>query len=400
MNTFRKLWMIVALLPLAVGCGGEASEPDRPATAASDTAHAEGDEHAEGEAGHEEGGAEVTLTAEQLRASGVVVDTARTTALADGFTAPARVVPGPQGEARVGTLVPGRVTRLIATEGQTVGRGAALAEVESFDVVELGADLTTARARAEQAAAALRRAEALAAENLTPARNVEEARAAYRTAQAEQAAATAKLRTLGVAGGAPSGRFVVRAPIGGTVTAREVTLGEYVDPSRDLYEITAAGSSFVEAQVPTGQAGGLRAGTTVEVTAGTGDGAVRYRGRVVSVAPLVEAASRTVPVRVALAAGSLRAGTFVTARFEVGAGAEAVAVPAEAVERAPDGTFVYVAVEGEPGTFARTEVELGEETGSGVVVRAGLEPGQPVVTRGVFYLRSARQRGELAEHDH
>jgi membrane fusion protein, heavy metal efflux system len=397
MNTIlKKLFLLAALGLVSAGCGG--TKEETPTRAAADTTET----HAEGEGGREEGEAvEVTLTPEQIRASGIEVDTVGTAVLTEGFTAPGRVVPGPQGAARVGTLVPGRVVRLLATEGGSVRRGAPLAEVESFEVAELKADYVQAQAQAEQARASLNRQEALAAEQLTPARNVEEARAAFRMATASVRAAQTKLSALGIAPSAASGisnpRFVVRTPIAGTITQREVTLGEYVDPSRDLFEVTAYGSSFVEAQVPSTRASGLLSGTPAEVT--TADG-VRFRGRVVSVSPLVEQESRTVPVRIALTSGSLRAETFVTARFEVGAGPRVLVVPEAAVERSGGEAFVYVAVPGEAGTFARTEVELGEATASGVAVTAGLSAGQQVATKGVFYLRSARQKGELAEHDH
>lgn len=401
MNTMINRLLILAALGLAsAGCGGgeNATATRADSTAAGTTA----DEHGEGEAPHAEGeSTEVGLTAEQIRTSGIEVDTVGTAVLTEGFTAPARVIPGPQGAARVGTLVPGRVVRLLATEGASVRRGAALAEVESFEVAELKADYVQARAQAEQAQASLNRQEALAAEQLTPARNVEEARAAFRTASASVSAAATKLSALGIPPSSASGisnpRFIVRTPIAGTITQREVTLGEYVDPSRDLFEVTAYGSNFVEAQVPSTQAGGLMSGSSVEVT--TADG-VRYRGRIVSVAPLVDRESRTVPVRVALTSGSLRAETFVTARFETGSGPRVVVVPQEAIEREGSEAFVYVAVPDEPGTFARTRVETGAETATGIAVTAGLEAGKAVAVKGVFYLRSARQKGELAEHDH
>ncbi len=181
------------------------------------------------------------------------------------------------------------------------------------------------------------------------------------------------------------------------MTSRAAQIGDYVEPSRDMFEVAATGSSLVEAQVSTAQAEGLRVGQLATVV--TADSA-RYAARVVAVSPTVEAESRTVPVRVEMVSGRLRPEAFATVEFETAGTRQAVVVPEAAVERAEGGAFVFVAVDGEPGTFRRTEVSIGQSSGDGVEVRSGLTAGQRIATAGVFYLRSARQRGELAEHEH
>jgi cobalt-zinc-cadmium efflux system membrane fusion protein len=106
------------------------------------------------------------------------------------------------------------------------------------------------------------------------------------------------------------------------------------------------------------------------------------------------------------ATAELRPETFVTVLFDVeaGEGAEAgrtaITVPTEAVDREGGDAYVWVPVEGEPRTYARRAVRLGEATGDRVEVLSGLEPGETVVTAGVFALKSFQSRGELTEHDH
>jgi|GEM_PF-1487809 len=418
------LTLLLLLAPLA-GCSNDSVAPAVADEHAGEGEHADGengDEHAEGEA------AEVTMTPEAMRTAGVVVAAVQTQPLAQTFTAPARVVPGLTGSAQVGPLVGGRVVRLLAGEGTAVRRGSPLAEVESMEVADLqgdyltttadvaraGAEIARADAEVERAQASLARHELLAAEDLIPRDKLDEVRESYRTALASrtaaqasrssalavQAAARTKLATLGL--GAPSGRgsaarFVVRSPIGGTVTSRTAQLGEYVDPTHNMFEVAATGSSTVEAQVSTAQAEGLRAGGLVTVV--TSD-STRLAGRIVAVAPVVNAESRTVPVRIEMVSGRLRPEAFATVEFDAGGSRSALVVPEGAVERAEGGAFVFAEVEGEAGTFVRTEVALGQSTGGGVEVRSGLTAGQRIATEGVFYLRSARQRGELAEHDH
>lgn len=431
------LALLFLLTPLA-GCGKDEAAAEAPA-----------DEHAgeaPGEHSEEEGGAaEITMTAEAMESSGVVVAPVREQPLAQTFSSPGRVVAGVTGSARVGPIVAGRVVRLFASDGSGVRQGGVLAELESIEVAGLQGDYLQAVAQVQSAAAevetaeaqiqsadavieraqaALTRETALAAENLTPRSEVEQAREDVRTSQAERrsavaarsaaqasrqsaqavvAAARTRLTAVGVGvpRSAPSrgvaARFTVRSPIGGTVTSREVQLGQFVEPGTDMFEVSSAGSRTVEAQVAPERAAGLRSGALVTVV--TADSA-RYAARIVSVAPVVSAESRTVPVRVEMTGGSLRPEAFVTVEFESSGTRSALVVPEASVERAADGTFVFTAVEGEAGTFNRTEVTLGQSTGDGVEIRSGLTAGQRVATEGVFYLRSARQRGELAEHEH
>lgn len=412
--SLARLLVVLTVLAPVMGCGGGSAAPDAAdAGAAPDSPAASGT---------------VTMTAEAMRASGVVVQAIQSSPLAETFSAPARAVAGLNGSSRVGALASGRVVRLYAAEGTAVRRGAALAEIESMEVADLqaayltaaadvdraAAEIASADAVVERAQASLVRAGQLAAENLTPQSRVEQAteeartaraardaaRAARQSALAAQAAVRTKLSALGVqptastSGRGVPARFVVRAPIGGTVTVRNVQLGEYVEPAATLFEVASAGSGLVEADVSTAQAEGVRVGQLATVVSGD---SVRYAARVVAVAPVVEAASRTVPVRVEMVSGRLRPEAFVTVQFETAGTRSALVVPEGAVERAGDGAFVFVEVE--PGTFRRTLVEVGPGTAGGVEVRAGLTAGQRIATEGVFYLRSALQKGSLTDDD-
>lgn len=344
---------------------------------------------------------EIVLTAEQLEQAQLEVAAVTSTMLRSSFTVPGRVVSSLQGSAHVGVLVPGRVVSLMVDEGATVRQGQALAEVESFEVVRLKAEYHEAHARLEQATSALERETLLVAEKLAPERELEEAASAHHTAEAVVHAAASKLAALGVLPESiaentesEGGRMTVRAPISGTVTARLVKLGEFVEPSDDLFEMAAEASALIEAQVPAASVDALGIGTVGKVVTAN---QASLEARVISVAPIVSSESRTVEVRLELAQGRLRPETFVEVRFETVDAREALVLPASAVDR--EGTSAYVYVQESPGRFRLTEINISAETDGFVEVSAGLEAGQVVAVSGVFYLRSARQKGELADHD-
>ena len=386
------LYLLLILLFASAACGGNDHET---ATKAPPTDEVDHDDHA-GETG------EITLTAEQSAGVDIETATVRTQALTAPIVVPARIVPTEAGQALAGAIVSGRVVRLIAAEGQRVRRGDPLAVVESPDVGNLQGELLHARATVERTGQELKRQEQLFAEGLSAERLLEQAREGYRTALADQAAYEAQLRALGATPASSaedvSGRVSVRAPISGVVSRRAAVLGAYVDANQTLYEIITPGAVYADAEVSPEQAAVLRPGLHATIV---GPGGEEFLGQVASIAPALEAETRTARVRVSVrnATAALRPETFVTVRFEGEAGREALVVPVAALERSGGETFAYRVAE-EPNTYERVTVVMGEASGEVVEVVSGLSAGDEVVVNGTFYLRSLRQKGELAEHEH
>ena len=186
---------------------------------------------------------------------------------------------------------------------------------------------------------------------------------------------------------------------------QQAELGAFVQASAPLYEVVAPGQVYADASVDPDVASRVGSGDAAVIEA---PGGRRFRGVVQFVSAEVAGETRTATVRLRVtnATAELRPETFVTVIFDVEAGEgtaegrSAVTVPTEAVDRDGGDAYVWVPVEGEPRTYARRAVRLGEATGDRVEVLSGLEPGETVVTAGVFALKSFQSRGELTEHDH
>lgn len=417
--TLIRLSLLVLALALGIGaiaCDGGGSIEEAMKTDSSGAArerresqeeafgekHVEG-EHAEGEhPGESEEGGEIILTAAAMQDAGVVVETVRVEPTTASIRAPGRVVPTQHGIAHVGTTIPGRITRLFVSEGARVSKGAALAEIEAVGIGEIKGEYVSARARVEQARQSVARQELLVAENLGARRNVEEARAALAQASADLRAAESRLRSLGinpssVGSGSFSSRILLRSPIAGVVARRTVVLGEYVEPSKDAFEVVNAGTVWIDAQVSPTVAASLRVGGVGFVR---DEGDHRHTGRISFIAPTVNAESRTVTVRTEVVNPDvhMRPEAYVSMEFEGSVSGRAVTVPKTAIEQVGGDAFVYR--ESEPGHFERVMVDLAQEYGDRRVLAAGLKEGDRVAVAGVFYLKSARQKGELQEHGH
>ncbi len=130
--------------------------------------------------------------------------------------------------------------------------------------------------------------------------------------------------------------------------------------------------------------------TTDDVTAG------QWSARVTAIDSLVDETTRNVQVQATLAnpGGRLRPGMFVQADVPLGPRERVIALPASAISYAPYGDSVFVVAEmkgedGKPYRGVRQQfVKPGTARGDQVAVLSGIDPGDEVVTSGVFKLRN------------
>lgn len=310
--------------------------------------------------------------------------------------------------AEVGSAVASRVVRALAAPGDSVRRGQALVELQSLDVGRARADYLSARARAELARASVSRKRELAG-RVVPLREVQEAEAAARAAEADLQAAIASLRALGVSEGeldsrgTSDARLVLRSPISGTVIERNVLAGQMTDPSRPLFRIGDLSRLWLTVHAYERDAVRVRTGSTARVTFPALPGRF-FTGAVTLVGRQVDGVSRTIPVRVEIAntSGVLRPGMSAAAWVRLGddAGGTVVAVPAASLQRLQDDWRVFLPKE--EGTFEVRTVGRGRDLGGEVEILSGLRPRERVVVDGAFLLKAEAEkaRGGGEHHDH
>jgi cobalt-zinc-cadmium efflux system membrane fusion protein len=297
----------------------------------------------------------------------------------------------------VGPLVAGRVSRLIAGVGDRVKRGEVIAEIESAEVGQVRADLLAAKARLAAAEANLRRESELADKKISSERERELAQAQWTTERAGVRAATLRLRAIGLGqndvdeipregrgGGVP-----MRAPIGGTIIERKVTLGQAVERATDAFTIADTSLLWVTLDLYEKDLFRVSVGQNVELATESRPGET-FHGRVAFIVPVIDPATRTAKVRLEFdnPKGLLQSGQLVTARILAqpsrGA-AEVLAVPRSAVQQVEGKTVVFV----ETGTgFERRDVLTGNSGGDRIEIRRGLSDGERIATRGAFLLKS------------
>jgi Cu(I)/Ag(I) efflux system membrane fusion protein len=113
-----------------------------------------------------------------------------------------------------------------------------------------------------------------------------------------------------------------------------------------------------------------------------------FAGRIESVLPSADPATRTIEVRIALAnpQGRLRPGMTADVEIAEPQARATLIVPAEVVIQTGRRSVVIVA--DDEGRFMPVEVELGRRAGDRIEVASGLEEGQRVVASGQFLIDS------------
>lgn len=116
----------------------------------------------------------------------------------------------------------------------------------------------------------------------------------------------------------PAERFPIPAPYGGTVTAKYVHEGHTLHAGDKLYEIADLSRLWLEAHLFERDIALVKPGQAVHIAAEAHPGR-HFDGHVTFVHPVVEAATRTVKVRVELdnADGALKPDMYVTAHLSV-----------------------------------------------------------------------------------
>lgn len=309
--------------------------------------------------------------------------------------------------AEVGSVVASHVVRALAAPGDSVRRGQPLVELQSLELGRARGDYLSARAKAEVARASVARKRELAG-RVVPVREVQEAEANARAAEADLQAALASLRALGVSegdlrsSGSSTARLILRSPISGTVIERNVVAGQMTDPSKPLFRIGDLSRLWLTVHAYERDAVRLRTGSTARVTFPALPGR-SFTGAVTLVGRQVDVVSRTIPVRVEVEniAGVLRPGMSAAAWVRLGDDSgTVVALPATSLQRLQDEWRVFIP-KGE-GTFEMRTVGRGRDLGGEIEIVSGLKPGERVVVDGAFLLKAEAEkaRGEGDHHDH
>ncbi|MFD2247867.1 efflux RND transporter periplasmic adaptor subunit [Pontibacter ruber] len=265
----------------------------------------------------------------------------------------------------------GQILKVYKRKGDKVRAGELLAQVESNT---MSADLATAQTNAEKAKRDLERFENLAAGDAITKRQLEDARLAAKSTQAQLVAARQRLT-----------KTRITAPISGEINEIYVEVGSYLNMGTKLYDIVNVDKLKLEVKVNESEVLLINKGQNVKVKADAGAGQ-EYEGVVTAIAAQADPTLKfDVEVEVKNAANNnLRAGMYGTAFFEVADQRDALLLPREAIVGSIQNPSVYVV---NNGVANMRKVKVGVVTQDKVEILDGVKPGEIVVQSGQINLR-------------
>ena len=340
---------------------------------------------------HDEGGA-VDISVAQQRVAGIVVETLQARSLAAEISAPGEVKLNAYLTRKVSPRITAQIMQRHVRLGEQVTIGQPLVTLSSVEMAEAQGALQVAERE-------WRRVESLGKSTVSE-RRYTEARVAQQQARSRVSAygMTGGQITALLAGnkGSADGTFQLLAPQAGTVIRDEFVEGEYVEPGRELFEISDESHIWVEANLTPEEAIGVKSDSHARVRVGDS----WFEGRVIQAHHVLDEITRTLAVRIEVANPDeqLHPGLFVDTRIVGSDLVDVFAVPEDAVLRSPDGDWA-VFIEEAPGRFESLEVEV-IRTLNRLAVIEGVSAGARVVTEGAFFVQSEIAKSGFEIHNH
>ena len=278
--------------------------------------------------------------------------------------------------------LPGTVDKIHFDSGRWVKEGDVLVEL---DTRQERAQLAAMEAQSELAKVNFGRTEQLVKEGVV-------ARTEYDNAIAQQKSTEANVGEIK----ATIARKTIKAPFSGILGIRQINLGQYLAAGQPIVSLQSLNPIYVNFGVPQQDTSQMQVGRQINVTSDNVPG-MKFTGRVTALDSVVNETTRNIQIQAIVnnPSGKLRPGMFVQVSVGTGTSRQVIPLPASAINYAPYGDSVYVVTDIKDEKTGKTYkgvrqqfVKVEGSRGDQVAVISGVNPGDEVVSSGVFKLRN------------
>ncbi len=277
--------------------------------------------------------------------------------------------------------LPGTIDKIHFESGQWVHEGDALVEL---DTRQERAQLASLEAQRDLARINYDRAQQLVKAGVI-------SHSEYDNATAQQKATEAQVGDIRAA----IARKTIHAPFSGVLGIRQVSLGQYLAAGQAIVSLQSLNPIYVNFGVPQQDTPKVVPGHVLRVSANDLPG-MGFTGRIIALDSVINEQTRNIQVQAIVANkdNKLRPGMFLQVDLPLGQPRQVVPLPASAINYAPYGDSVFVLTEmkdpkGNTYRGVRQQVvKIEGSRGDQVGIVSGLNPGDEVVSSGVFRLRN------------
>jgi membrane fusion protein, heavy metal efflux system len=355
---------------------------------------------------------QVTLTKQTVSDIGLEIVPAKLQPLRRELVIPAKLIANQDYEAHVGTLVQGRVSKVLVNLGDHVQRGQELMLVEGVEIGEIKSLYIKAKAQLTYAEGALQRQKSLVGQNIGSQKSLLEAHAEYEKAHAEFIAEDRRIHSIGLnendieglnthsennSGDLHIGGILsIQSPIAGIVVERNVVLGQHVDPATTAFKIVNTSTLWIDGQLHEGDMNVVHKNSTISVVLPSIPGKT-FQATLLYIGELIDQQTRMLTVR-----GSvnnthhlLKPEMFAEMHIPYSDQTAGIVTKTEGVIKDGGEQYVFIAVN--DTSFEKRSVLCGATGGELVEIKQGIHVGEKVVSKGAFLLKSELKKTIFGE---
>ncbi|MBW4019450.1 efflux RND transporter periplasmic adaptor subunit [Moraxella osloensis] len=392
------LILITVLVSLAIWLSSKKTESEGRGY---DEGNAEQSDKDSSEEGHAEEG-EIQLTSQQMVEQGLKLAVASTGLVEKLTTLPGKLVVNTDQQAQISPNFSGYVEQVNVALGQSVQKGQTLAVLILPELIDQQANLRMAQANLDLARKDYQREQQLWSQGISAKQDYQRAENAYRQAQITVQSSQARLNALGASGN-NNGRFLIKAPISGVISKKDIVVGENVQLADQLFVIENLKDLWLEFNLPNTSNIHLQAGQILNFKTNGSDQNYQAKVQTLNSQADLQTGRLQVRAKVTTQADVLRPNVLVNVFVTDAQAKTALRVQKKALQQVEGKPVVFVIESEEKGLVhlkaQPIEVGVSSQDGQWLEVISGLTEGQKYIADGSFLLKSELEKDE-AGHGH
>lgn len=392
------LILITVLVSLAIWLSSKKTESEGHGYDEGNAEHSDEDSSEEGHA--EEG--EIQLTSQQMVEQGLKVAVASTGLVEKLTTLPGKLVVNTDQQAHISPNFSGYIEQVNVALGQSVQKGQTLAVLIVPELIDQQANLRMAQANLDLARKDYQREQQLWSQGISAKQDYQRAENAYRQAQITVQSSQARLNALGASGN-NNGRFLIKAPISGVISKKDIVVGENVQLADQLFVIENLKDLWLEFNLPNTSNIHLQVGQILNFKTNGSDQNYQAKVQTLNSQADLQTGRLQVRAKVTTQADVLRPNVLVNVFVTDAQAKTALRVQKKALQQVEGKPVVFVIESEEKGLVhlkaQPIEVGVSSQDGQWLEVISGLTEGQKYIADGSFLLKSELEKDE-AGHGH
>lgn len=392
------LILITVLVSLAIWLSSKKTESEGRGY---DEGNAEQSDEDSSEEGHAEEG-EIQLTSQQMVEQGLKVAVASTGLVEKLTTLPGKLVVNTDQQAHISPNFSGYIEQVNVALGQSVQKGQTLAVLIVPELIDQQANLRMAQANLDLARKDYQREQQLWSQGISAKQDYQRAENAYRQAQITVQSSQARLNALSASGN-NNGRFLIKAPISGVISKKDIVVGENVQLADQLFVIENLKDLWLEFNLPNTSNIHLQVGQILNFKTNGSDQNYQAKVQTLNSQADLQTGRLQVRAKVTTQADVLRPNVLVNVFVTDAQAKTALRVQKKALQQVEGKPVVFVIESEEKGLVhlkaQPIEVGVSSQDGQWLEVISGLTEGQKYIADGSFLLKSELEKDE-AGHGH